>query len=69
MTMPAKQVARWFLLQTRTNGTWGSRLVAACTCDEELVPNDNGLLPDRVVVTAINRAGVASGAVRLSLAP
>jgi hypothetical protein len=44
-------------------------LIAACTCDEELAPNGEGLLPDRLVVTAINRADVASGAVRLSLAP
>ncbi|HEY5492231.1 MAG TPA: family 10 glycosylhydrolase [Gemmatimonadaceae bacterium] len=69
LAMPRKQVARWFLLQTRTNGMWGSRLIAACTCDEELAPNGEGLLPDRLVVTAINRADVASGAVRLSLVP
>ncbi|MCX5761193.1 MAG: hypothetical protein NTW72_06765, partial [Gemmatimonadetes bacterium] len=67
MTMPPKQVARWFLVQTRTGGVWGSRLVATCACDEEIVPNGEGMLPDRLVVTAIDRAGQASGTVRLAV--
>jgi len=66
MTLPPKQVARWFLVQVRTGGAWGSRLVVACaTCGEEIVPTGAGLLPDRIVVTAIDRVGQASGAVRL----
>ena len=67
MTMPAKQVARWYLVQQHTGGVWGSRLVAACACDEQIVPNGEGLLPDRLVVTALDRAGQASPAVGLSL--
>ena len=69
MTMPARQVARWYLLQTRTGGVWGSRLVARCECDEQIVPNGDGLLPDRLVVMAIDRAGQASDAVRLVVQP
>ena len=65
MSLPPRQVARWFLVQARTGGVWGSRLVAACACAEEIVPNGEGLLPDRLVVTAMDRAGQASGAVRL----
>ena len=68
MTVPPKQVARWFLVQLRAGGVWNSRLVAACACGEEIVPNGEGQLPDRIVVTAIDRAGQASPAVRLSLA-
>lgn len=67
MLMPAKQVARWYLLQTRTGGAWGSRLVTPCTCAEEIAMNAAGELPDRLVVTALDRAGVASPAVRLSV--
>jgi hypothetical protein len=68
MTMTSKQVARWYLMQAHTGGVWGSRLVPSCTCNEEIVPNGEGQLPDRLVVTAIDRAGMVSGAVRLSLA-
>ncbi|MHB1310654.1 MAG: hypothetical protein ACYC3L_01465 [Gemmatimonadaceae bacterium] len=68
MTMPARQVARWYLVQQRTGDVWGSRLVAACACEEQIVPNGEGLLPDRLVVTALDRVGQASPAVRLSLA-
>jgi hypothetical protein len=67
MSLPKPQVARWYLLQARTGGTWGSRLVAACDCGEEIVPAADGSLPDRLVVTAMDRAGVASPAVRLSV--
>ena len=65
MTMPSKQVVRWYLLQTRTDGVWGSRTVAPCKCSEEIVPTAGGVLPDRMVVTALDRAGQGSGAVRL----
>jgi len=69
MSLPKGQVARWFLLQARTGGVWGSRLVAACACSEEITPNGEGQLPDRLVVTALDRAGVASPEVRLSIVP
>ena len=67
MSVPAGQTARWFLVQARTGGVWGSRLVVPCACAEQVVPNGEGLLPDRFVVTAFDRAGVASPAVRLSV--
>lgn len=69
MSMPKPQVARWFLLQSRTGGVWGSRLVAPHAGAEEISLNGDGLLPDRLVVTALDRAGVASPAVRLTVAP
>ncbi len=69
MTLPKPQVARWFLLQSRTGGVWGSRLVASCACSEEITPNGERQLPDRLVVTALDRAGVASPAVRVMIAP
>jgi hypothetical protein len=69
MSMPKPQVARWYLLQSRTAGVWGSRLVAPRAGAEEISLNGDGLLPDRLVVTALDRAGVASPAVRLMVAP
>lgn len=69
MSMPKPQVARWFLLQSRTGGEWGSRLVAPHAGAEEISLNGDGLLPDRLVVTALDRAGVASPAVRLTVLP
>ncbi len=69
LTMPAKHVARWYVVQMRTGGVWGTRLVAACACDEEIVPNGEGLLPDRLVIAALDRAGQASDAVRLTVRP
>ena len=67
MTLPKPQVARWYLLQLRTGGAWTGRLVAACACSEEITPNREGQLPSHVVVTALDRAGVASPAVRLTV--
>jgi uncharacterized lipoprotein YddW (UPF0748 family) len=67
MSLPKKQVARWYLLQSRIGGVWGSRLVAACNCSEEIPPNAEGMLPDRLVVTALDRAEVASPPVRLTI--
>jgi hypothetical protein len=69
MSLPKPQVARWFLVQSRVGGFWASRLVTPCTCAEEVVPNGEGQLPDRLVITALDRAGVASPAVRLAIAP
>lgn len=69
MLLPKPQVARWYLLQSRTGGVWGSRLVAPCACAEEITLTGEGLLPDRLVVTALDRAGVASPAVRLTIVP
>jgi hypothetical protein len=67
MLLPKGQTARWFLVQARTGGVWGSRFVAPCACADEIVPNGEGLLPDRLVVTAFDRAGVASPTVKLSV--
>jgi uncharacterized lipoprotein YddW (UPF0748 family) len=67
MSLPKPQVARWYLVQTRTAGVWGSKMVASCPCAEEIVPTQDGALPDRLVVTALDRAGVASPAVRLTV--
>ncbi|MBM3909143.1 MAG: hypothetical protein FJ363_13835 [Gemmatimonadetes bacterium] len=69
MSLPKGQVARWFLLQSRAGGFWTSRLVTPCACAEEVVPNGEGQLPDRLVVTALDRTGVASPPVRLAIAP
>jgi len=65
MAVPKGQVARWFLVQARTGGAWDSRFVVPCACAEQIVPNGEALLPDRLVVTAFDRAGVASPTVRL----
>lgn len=67
ISMQPRQVARWYLVQTRTGGVWGSKLVTPCACSEQLVPNAEGLLPDRIVVTALDRTGLASAATRLSI--
>jgi hypothetical protein len=69
MSLPKGQVARWYLVQSRVGGLWASRLVTPCACAEEVVPNGEGQLPDRLVVTALDRAGVASAPVRLAIAP
>ncbi len=69
MSLPKPQVARWYLVQSRIGGAWGSRLVASCACSEEITPNGEGQLPDRLVVTALDRAGVASPAVRVLIVP
>jgi uncharacterized lipoprotein YddW (UPF0748 family) len=69
MAMPAKQVARWYLVQTHAGDAWTSRMVVPCVCAEELVPNGEGLLPDRLVITALDRAGQASPPVRLQVQP
>ena len=68
MTLPKPYVARWYLLQTRTVGGWASRLLIPCACAEKIVPDSAGQLPDKIVVTALDRAGVASPAVQLSVA-
>ena len=67
--LPKPQVARWYLLQSRIGGAWSSRLVTPCACAEEIAPTGDGDLPDRLVVTALDRAGVASAAVRLRVMP
>ena len=67
MTLPKPYVARWYLLQTRTVGGWASRLLIPCACAEKIVPDSAGQLPDKIVVTALDRAGVASPAVQLSV--
>ncbi len=69
MSLPKGQTARWFLVQTRVGGVWGSRFVLPCNCSDEIVPNGEGLLPDRLVVTAFDRASVASPAVHLTMVP
>jgi uncharacterized lipoprotein YddW (UPF0748 family) len=69
ISLPRPQVARWYLLQSRVNGVWENRLVTPCACSAEISPAGDGALPDRLVVTALDRAGVASPAVRLSVAP
>jgi hypothetical protein len=65
MSLPKPQVARWYLVQSRTDGVWSSRLVTPSATPEEIMPNRAGVLPDRLVVVALDRAGVASPAVRL----
>jgi len=68
MSVAGKPAARWFLLQMRTGSVWGSRLVVPCACGEEITLNGDGQLPDRLVVTALDRAGVASPSTRLVVA-
>lgn len=67
LSVAKPHVARWYLLQSRVGGVWGSRLVTPCACADEIAPTADGLLPDRLVVTALDRAGVASPEVRLSV--
>ena len=67
MSLPKGQVARWFLVQSRVGGVWGNKLVASCDCAEQIVPNGEGKLPDRLVISALDRAGVASASVRLAV--
>lgn len=69
LAMPKNAVARWFLLQTRTAGQWNTRVVAPCACSEEISPTNDGVLPDRITVTAIDRATQASTAVALRVLP
>ncbi|MBW7932317.1 MAG: family 10 glycosylhydrolase, partial [Gemmatimonadaceae bacterium] len=68
-SLSKSEVARWYLVQTRTGGVWHSRLVVPSTHTEEIAPDSAGLLPDRLVVTALDRAGVASPAVLLRILP
>jgi hypothetical protein len=65
VAMPARQTARWYMVQARTGGVWRSTVTAACTCAQEIVPNGEGLLPDRLVVTAVDRVGQAAPAVSM----
>jgi len=67
LSLPKGERARWFLVQARLDDVWTSHLVVPCDCREEIPPNDWGYLPDRLVVTAFDRAGVASPAVKLSV--
>lgn len=67
ISLPKGEAARWFVLQTRIDGAWTSRLVVPCSCGEDIRPASEGRLPDRLVVTALDRAGVASPAVKLSV--
>lgn len=61
--VPKGEVARWYLVQQRTIGAWSSQLVVPTRNAISIPPSADGQLPDRVVVTALNRAGVESPAV------
>ena len=67
MSLPKPQVARWFVVQSRVGGVWGIHLYAACACGEQIVPNGDGQLPDRLVVTAVDRAGQSAPPVALAV--
>ncbi|HEY3287467.1 MAG TPA: family 10 glycosylhydrolase [Gemmatimonadaceae bacterium] len=69
LALPKPHVARWYLVQSRISGIWTSRMYTPSLTAEQIIPNREGVLPDRLVVTALDRAGVASPVVRLVVLP
>ena len=66
---PRRSVARWWMIQLRTAGTWETRVIDGAACAGLRIPAGSGssLHPDLIAVTAVDRVGRTSAASALRL--